>query len=863
MPCRARPTTSGSSGSSSSTPPRSWSSRPRREYAANQKQDALRDYSRAADLDPENSAAVSGRNEVSTELGLGRRDDLAPTRNVIDARIESIRYRFNSEINNANENIAANKFAEAQRNIENATVARNTDPTLFTTPQLNQFDTTIQSAKVSLETARSGARNRETESAAGKTLEQEAVRRQRVELQKQRTVESLIQSARHYGDQGQYRQQLATVDQILRVDPTNEYALGVRQLVLDKATGLEQRQYIDQYNREVEKVYNAGLEAEIPYSDIVHYSDDWPTLSEMRDNEVKADRGEADEDSALQAQLNRHLPEVRFNANALTDVIDFLRDVSGANIYVDWKALEAANIAKDAPVTARLRDVKFSKALEVIFKNVEGDDDEHRLGYTVDEGVITISTRKDLNKNTITRRYDINDLLFVAPDYGGAPQLNLQSAGQGQSAGGGGGGGGGGQSLFSGQGQQQNQDQSADRGNRIDEIKQYIQQNVDPNSWKDNGGEVGSVSSSPLRAILLVTQTPENQRKIVSVLDSLRASQALQVSIETRFLTVQRNYLEDIGVDTDLTFNPLRNPADPRSGYNSSRFSPITIAQNQVSDNSTFVDANGNVANQQTGSRTLDWVSGVGNGAVPGSIAANPADYPNPIVIRGSYLDNLTVSFLIRAVEANQNTTSLTAPRLTLFSGQRALLVVQTQQAYVSDLTPVVAPGAALFDPQVSTTVATGVVLSVQATVSPDRKYVFMNLEPQLARLRALAQFSVSAVVTPTATNNGGATGASQIIQGTIQLPTIDVTQVRTSCSVPDGATLLLGGQTLAAESVREQGVPVLSKIPFLKRLFTNRAASQDEQVLLILVKPTILIQREQEQRQFPQLSTKMNGSGT
>ena len=57
----------------------------------------------------------------------------------------------------------------------------------------------------------------------------------------------------------------------------------------------------------------------------------------------------------------------------------------------------------------------------------------------------------------------------------------------------------------------------------------------------------------------------------------------------------------------------------------------------------------------------------------------------------------------------------------------------------------------------------------------------------------------------------------------------------------------------------REQGVPVLSDIPFLKRLFTNRANSEDEQVLLILVKPTILIQHEQEQKQFPLLDSKLN----
>jgi len=47
----------------------------------------------------------------------------------------------------------------------------------------------------------------------------------------------------------------------------------------------------------------------------------------------------------------------------------------------------------------------------------------------------------------------------------------------------------------------------------------------------------------------------------------------------------------------------------------------------------------------------------------------------------------------------------------------------------------VVATGAALFQPTVSTISAEGVVLSVQATVSPDQKYVYLDMRPQLSRL--------------------------------------------------------------------------------------------------------------------------------
>ncbi len=831
----------------------------RQELQNQQRTEALRDYTKAAELDPNNREATAGRDEVSTALNLGG-PQAATGRSAgnIPVVIQEIYYHFNAAIDRANNNIASRKFDDAQRDIEEARVWRNHDTTLFTQPQLNDFDTTIQNTNIRLTTARqeNDSRRREEESKQSGRLEEN--RRKQYDDERQRTIAGLIQTAQQYTDQGRYTEALNIVDNIQKLDPTNQYATGVRTLLQDKSLVQQQRGYKEQRSRETTRVLVSSDEELIPYSDIIHYPDNWPSLSEQRDNEVKIERGEEDEDSGLTALLDRRLPEVRFTSNTLNDVIEFLRDTMGANIYVDWKSLEAANILKDAPVSVRLHDIKFSKALEIIFKNVNGDDADHQLGYTVDEGVITISTKKVLNQNTVTRRYDINDLLFVPPDYNQAPQLDLQNATQGQQGGQGGGGGSNSQSLFqTGNQNQQNGQGQQTREERIDEIKKYISDNVDPTSWKDAGGEVGSISSSPLRAILLITQTPESQRKIVSVLDSLRASQALQVSIECRFLTVQRNYLEDIGVDADFQFNPLTQAGNPRSGYNSSRFSPIGISQNAVTNNTTFTDANGNVVNSAQGSRQLDWISNVGNAAVPGSIAANPADYPNPIVISGSYLDNFTVNFLIRAVQANQNTTNLTAPRLTLFSGQRAVLVVETQQAYVSDLNPVVGPGAALFDPQVSTTVGTGVVLSVLATVSPDRKYVFLDLQPQLARLRALVPFVVSAVVQPTVTTTGGGTTASQVIQGTLQLPTIDVTQVKTSVSVPDGATLLLGGQTLAAETVREQGVPVLSKIPFLKRLFTNRATSQDEQILLILVKPTILIQKEQEQKAFPSLSSR------
>ena len=68
-----------------------------------------------------------------------------------------------------------------------------------------------------------------------------------------------------------------------------------------------------------------------------------------------------------------------------------------------------------------------------------------------------------------------------------------------------------------------------------------------------------------------------------------------------------------------------------------------------------------------------------------------------------------------------------------------------------------------------------------------------------------------------------------------------------TRLSVPDSGTLLMGGQKITAEVEKEAGVPILSKIPIIGRLFSNRSIVRDQKILLILVKPTIMLQEERE----------------
>jgi len=102
---------------------------------------------------------------------------------------------------------------------------------------------------------------------------------------------------------------------------------------------------------------------------------------------------ESDADQKLTDLLDRKIPEINFTGQGLADVLDFMRDVSGANIFVNWRALEAAGIAKDAKVDLQLKDVKLRDSLQSILDKAAAA--AGKATFTVADGIIFISTPVD------------------------------------------------------------------------------------------------------------------------------------------------------------------------------------------------------------------------------------------------------------------------------------------------------------------------------------------------------------------------------------------------------------------------------------------------------------------------------------
>jgi len=74
--------------------------------------------------------------------------------------------------------------------------------------------------------------------------------------------------------------------------------------------------------------------------------------------------------------------------------------------------------------------------------------------------------------------------------------------------------------------------------------------------------------------------------------------------------------------------------------------------------------------------------------------------------------------------------------------------------------------------------------------------------------------------------------------------------------NVPDGGTVLMGGLKRLNEGRNEFGPPILSKIPYINRLFKNIGYGREAESLMIMVTPRIIINEEEELKAVPGLGS-------
>lgn len=171
--------------------------------------------------------------------------------------------------------------------------------------------------------------------------------------------------------------------------------------------------------------------------------------------------------------LSKRLAKVEFSGVPLDEVLAYFREVTEVNIVVKWPALEQAGIKRDAPVNLALKDVTAEKILKMMLASLGG---VAHLDYVLDDNILTISTADDLARNTETMTYDVRDVIDWTD------------------------------------------------GEQVDNLLDLVRTSIEPDTWRDNAGTIGSVGH--LNGALVVTNTPKVHAALARLLADLRASRA-------------------------------------------------------------------------------------------------------------------------------------------------------------------------------------------------------------------------------------------------------------------------------------------------------------------------------------------------
>jgi general secretion pathway protein D len=389
----------------------------------------------------------------------------------------------------------------------------------------------------------------------------------------------------------------------------------------------------------------------------------------------------------------------------------------------------------------------------------------------------------------------------------------------------------------------------------FDSLIDLIVQTIQPESWDANGGP-GTITRFQNNLSLVISQKQDVHEEIAQLLSQLRRLHDLQVTIEVRFITLNDNFFERIGVDFQMSLQDFA-PATLVGSSNVGTLGQGPALQSYdpqlTQATSATVGTQGAGLNQFTDNLNIDLSQGSFTAAVPqfGSYSAGTG-----ATLGFAILSDIEAYFFIEASQGDRRSNVLQAPKVTLFNGQQAFVSDTSQSPFVISVIPVVGDFAAAQQP-VIVVLSEGTMLTVQAVVSEDRRFVRLTLVPFFSSIGAVNTFTFTG--SSSSTSNSASQGATDNTTGrsnatttvtegtTVQLPTFSFVSVSTTVSVPDGGTVLLGGVKRLSEGRNEFGVPILNKIPYINRLFQNTAIGRQSESLMMMVTPRIIIQEEEE----------------
>lgn len=321
-------------------------------------------------------------------------------------------------------------------------------------------------------------------------------------------------------------------------------------------------------------------------------------------------------------------------------------------------------------------------------------------------------------------------------------------------------------------------------------LMKLIQHTISPTAWNARGGRA-TLDYCPLGMALVINADQEMHEQIDGLLRSLRRNQEVTVAVEMRVLRVPEGCWEHLGIHC------CQDPCE-RLG--------------------------------------IDF--GVATEGKPPAVAG-------PGAMPVNFLNEKQVRQLLEMAQQNPRVTVCAAPKLTVMNGQQATIQIGTEHRCITGMDMETLHNQMVHRPR-EQVFFTGIKLAVQPTASADRRTIQFKLRAENTQLfpGKIPLFPMTTFITPQ--SEGGSQGAPVPFTQYIQQPALNTQALEKVVCIPEGATVVLSGLKQAREAAQAAVPPVLSRIPYVSRLFAVKQCQPESEDLIILATPRLVVQKDE-----------------
>lgn len=619
-------------------------------------------------------------------------------------------------------------------------------------------------------------------------------------------VARLLEDANVKFQNGAYADAVERVDQALLLDPTNPTGLALRDLA-DRArstTAIEQHR--ERFRQEWNKTFLDLQQSDVPQTEVVKFDPTrWAEVSQRRPNSyTPAEDLESPENRAIQKKLDEAVLEHNFASADVDAWAAYYATVTGVTIFVTPEVKSGMDSANTTLTDFKLPRMSVTNALKVI-------QTQTGVAYKIRDGIVHLVSPENAVGAMYLKPYQVSDLVQGVRGRPG-PDLKLTAPGSDEG-------------LFGGE-EEDPAPSVVDDGR----LRELIQNTVATGKWD---GQPFTINYQA--GVLFVNADTDTHEKVGKLLKDLRRHVGIQIDVESRFLRVEDSFLEDVGVDLRGLGNQAANGVPGRGLETRPNAGFDDFGQGQLlnpadpgsigtgTEPGFFFDDGGDG----------DYMGRVENlyDQTLGSRYGGP-DNQGGLSMQYTFLNDAELEIILRAVQKEERGEEIDAPRLLIYNNTRASMSVLRQISYIQDFEVEIAQAAAVANPRVGQ-VSDGVALDVRPVVDSDLRFITMELRPTLMTLQ---------LPIPTFTTT---LGVGQPIS--IQLPKVTLQRVRTTVTMPDGGTMMLGGMKIMERESMESGVPILSDIPLVSFFFSRKGTSVLNRKVLILISAKIILMDEHE----------------